>query len=156
MRIGNRKINPMMIELMIGIVLFGIIGTIVFVGLHIASVPVENFFKDSIFQIVIGYIIGIIFSLILIISMTASIEKALEMGEEGALKHTRIMYVVRLAALVLVFIIMLLLGIGNIFSLLFGLLSLKLSAYMQPITHKMISRLRTKESDLDDECTSLN
>ena len=145
MRVVNRKINPTMVELIIGILIFGILGVIVFLGLYMASVPVERFFDDSIFQIIIGFIIGIIFSLILIIHMTASVERALEMGEQGALKHTRIMYIVRMAALIIVFAIMLLLGVGNVFALLFGLLSLKLSAYMQPITHKVISRLKTSK-----------
>lgn len=145
MRVVNRKINPTMVELIIGILIFGIFGVIVFLGLYMASVPVEGFFDDSIFQIIIGFIIGIIFSLILIIHMTASVERALEMGEQGALKHTRIMYIVRMAALIIVFAIMLLLGVGNVFALLFGLLSLKLSAYMQPITHKVISRLKTSK-----------
>lgn len=144
MRVVNRKINPTMIELIVGILVFGILGIIVFLGLYMASVPVESFFDDSIFQIITGFIIGIIFSLILIIHMTASVERALEMGEQGALKHTRIMYIVRMAALIIVFAIMLLLGVGNVFALLFGLLSLKLSAYMQPITHKVISRLKTR------------
>lgn len=147
MRVLNRKINPTMVELIIGILVFGIIGVAIFIGLHIASVPVESFFDDSILQIVIGFIIGIIFSIVFIIHMTFSVENALEMGEQGALKHTRIMYVVRMATLVIVFAIMLLLGIGNVFSLLFGLLSLKLSAYMQPITHRVMHRSEKKSSD---------
>ncbi len=150
MRIINRKVNPTMIELIVGIVLFGIIGIIIFIFLHIASVPLERFFDDDIYQIIIGYIIGIIFSLALIIHMTVSVERSLEMGEHGALKHTRIMYIVRMVALVIVFAIMLMAGIGNVFSLLFGLFSLKLSAYIQPITHKVISRLRTKKHVKDN------
>ena len=150
MRIINRKVNPTMIELIVGIVLFGIIGISTFIFLHIASVPLERFFEDDIYQIIIGYIIGIIFSLALIIHMTVSVERSLEMGEHGALKHTRIMYIVRMVALVIVFAIMLMAGIGNVFSLLFGLFSLKLSAYIQPITHKVISRLRTKKHIKDN------
>lgn len=150
MRIINRKVNPTMIELIVGIVLFGIIGIIIFIFLHIASVPLERFFDDDIYQIIIGYIIGIIFSLALIIHMTVSVERSLEMGEHGALKHTRIMYIVRMVALVIVFAIMLIAGIGNVFSLLFGLFSLKLSAYIQPVTHKVISRLRTKKHIKDN------
>ena len=97
----------------------------------------ESFFDDSIWQIILGYFIGIIFSVATIIHMTSSVETAVEMGEHGALKHTRIMYVVRMAALIVVFALMLILGIGNIFAMLFGLLSLKLSAYLQPITRKL-------------------
>ena len=73
--------------------------------------------------------------------MTFSVENALEMGEQGALKHTRIMYIIRMVALVAVYAVMLIFGIGNVFSMLFGLFSLKLSAYIQPITHKLSNKL---------------
>ena len=147
MRVLNRKVNPTMVELIIGILVFGIIGTVLLMGLYIASVPVEKFFDDSILQIILGYIFGIIFSVFFIIHMTFSVENALEMGEHGALKHTRITYIVRMVALVIVYAIMLILGIGNVFSLLFGLLSLKLSAYLQPITHRVIHRSENKTAN---------
>lgn len=147
MRILNRKVNPMMIDLVLGIIFFGILGSFIIIGLYVASVPVESFFDDSLLQIMIGYLTGILFSVILIIHMTASVERSLELGEHGALKHTRIMYIIRIVALVAVYAVMLIFGIGNVFSMLFGLFSLKLSAYIQPITHKMTSRLRTKKPD---------
>ncbi len=147
MRILNRKVNPMMIDLVLGIIFFGILGSFIIIGLYVASVPVESFFDDSLLQIMIGYLTGILFSVILIIHMTASVERSLELGEHGALKHTRIMYIIRMVALVAVYAVMLIFGIGNVFSMLFGLFSLKLSAYIQPITHKMTSRLRTKKPD---------
>ncbi len=147
MRVLNRKINPTMVELIIGILVYGVIGIVTFIGLHVAQVPVERFFDDSILQIILGFIFGIIFSIILIIHMTFSVENALEMGEQGALKHTRIMYIVRMVALVVVFAIMLLFGVGNVFSLLFGLLSMKLSAYVQPITHRVMHHSEKKASN---------
>ena len=147
MRILNRKVNPMMIDLVLGIIFFGILGSLIIIGLYVASVPVESFFDDSLLQIMIGYLAGILFSIILIIHMTSSVERSLELGEHGALKHTRIMYIIRMVALVAVYAVMLIFGIGNVFSMLFGLFSLKLSAYIQPITHKMISRLKTKKPD---------
>ena len=138
MRIRRKKTyNPTMIDLIVGIVFCGIVGFALILGLYFLSVPVESFFDDSIWQIILGYFIGIIFSVATIIHMTSSVETAVEMGEHGALKHTRIMYVVRMAALIVVFELMLILGIGNIFAMLFGLLSLKLSAYLQPITRKL-------------------
>lgn len=141
MRVLNRKINPTMIEIIVGILVFGIVGLMMFVGLYILSVPIEKVFDDSIGQIVLGFALGIIFSVVFIIHMTFSVENALEMGEQGALKHTRISYIIRMIALVVVYAIMLLFDVGNVFSLLFGLLSMKLAAYMQPITHKVIASL---------------
>ena len=146
MRIVNRKINPTMIELIVGIVAYGIIGLVLIACLHMAGVPLGNFFDDSIFNVIVGFCIGIIFSVILIIHMTHSVERALEMGEHGALKHTRIMYIVRMVVLVVLFAAMLMFGFGNIFSMLFGLLSLKLSAYLQPVTHKLIHSENKKDA----------
>ena len=99
MRIRRKKTyNPTMIDLIVGIVFCGIVGFALILGLYFLSVPVESFFDDSIWQIILGYFIGIIFSVATIIHMTSSVETAVEMGEHGALKHTRIMYVVRMAA----------------------------------------------------------
>lgn len=147
MRILNRKVNPTMIELIVGIVMFGIIGSAILCALYAGAIPIEKFFDDNIYQIIVGYIIGIIFSVSMIIHITASVERSLEMGEHGALKHTRIMYIIRMVALVIVFAIVLIAEVGNVFSLLFGLLSLKLSAYIQPITHKLILRLKTEKPE---------
>ncbi len=133
----KKNINPTMVELLIGIGFWAVIGLVLIGVLYFTSVPLESFFNDSIFQIVLGFIIGIGFSVGTIIHMTLSVEKAMDMGEDGALKHTRITYVVRMAALIVVFAIMLIFGIGNVFAMLFGFLSLKLSAYLQPITHKL-------------------
>ncbi len=133
----KKNINPTMVELLIGIGFWAVIGLVLICVLYFTSVPLEKLFDASIFQIVLGFIIGIGFSVGTIIHMTSSVEKAMDMGEDGALKHTRITYVVRMAALIVVFAIMLIFGIGNIFAMLFGLLSLKLSAYLQPITHKL-------------------
>ena len=105
-----------------------------FIYLFSICIVIEQFAKKKPIN---SFFIGIIFSVATIIHMTSSVETAVEMGEHGALKHTRIMYVVRMAALIVVFALMLILGIGNIFAMLFGLLSLKLSAYLQPITRKL-------------------
>jgi len=121
MRIRNRKINPTMVELIIGIVAYGILGTLLWVMLYMLSVPLEKFFDDSFLQIMIGFVIGIVFSIATIIHMTSSVETALEMGEHGALKHTRISYIVRMVALIVVFALMIIFDIGNIFAVLFGL-----------------------------------
>lgn len=138
----KRKYNPTMVELILGILLYGVVGLVLILGLFSLSVPLEKWFDDSIWQIILGYIFGIIFSVATIFHMTSSVETALEMGEYGALKHTRISYIIRMVALVAVFAIMIIFHMGNIFAMLFGLLSLKISAYAQPITHKLIIKLK--------------
>lgn len=142
MLIVNRKINPTMVELVIGIIIYGIIGEILLTILYFLDVPLEKIFNDTIANILIGFLVGIIYSAIMIIHMARTVETALDMGEHGAIKHTRIAYMIRIASLLLLFILMLVINIGNVFAMLFGLLSLKLSAYAQPITHKVKEKLK--------------
>ena len=138
----KRKYNPTMVELILGILLYGVVGLVIILGLYLLAVPLEKWFDDSIWQIILGFCFGIIFSVATIIHMTSSVETAIEMGEHGALKHTRISYLVRMVALVAVFAIMIIFHIGNIFAMLFGLFSLKISAYIQPITHKFKTKFK--------------
>lgn len=142
MQTASRKINPTMIELIIGIVLYGIIGEILLTAMYLLSVPLEKVFNDTIANILIGFLVGIIYSVIMIIHMARTVEAALDMGEQGALKHTRIAYAIRIVGMIVLFIIMLIVNIGNLFAMVFGLLSLKLSAYAQPITHKVKEKLK--------------
>ena len=142
MLIINRKIKPTLVELIIGIILCGIVGEILLTVLHIIDVPLERVFDDRILDIHIGFLIGILYSVFMIIHMAITVETALEMGEHGALKHTRIAYAVRIVILIVVFVLMLIFNFGNMFSMLFGLFSVKLSAYAQPITHKVKEKLK--------------
>ena len=142
MLIVNRKINPTMVELIIGIIVYGIFGEILFTVLYFLNVPLERVFDDTIFNILIGFLIGIIYSAVMIIHMARTVETALDMGEHGALKHTRIAYIIRIVSLILLFVLMLIFNFGNIFAMLFGLFSLKLSAYAQPITHKVKEKIK--------------
>lgn len=142
MQTVSRKINPTMVELIIGIVLYGIIGEILLTAMYLLNVPLEKVFNDTIANILIGFLVGIIYSVIMIIHMARTVETALDMGEQGALKHTRIAYIIRIAVLLVLFILMLIINIGNLFAMLFGLLSVKLSAYAQPITHKVKEKLK--------------
>lgn len=142
MQTVSRKINPTMVELIIGIVLYGIIGEILLTVMYLFNVPLEKVFNDTIANILIGFLVGIIYSVIMIIHMARTVETALDMGEQGALKHTRIAYIIRIAVLLVLFILMLIINIGNLFAMLFGLLSVKLSAYAQPITHKVKEKLK--------------
>lgn len=142
MLIRNRKINPTMVEIVIGIVLYGILGILLLTVLYLLGVPLEEFFNGTITDIFIGFIVGIIYSIVVIIHMAKTVETALEMGQHGALKHTRISYLIRIGLLLVLFVVMLFVEVGNVFSMLFGLLSLKLSAYAQPITHKVKEKLK--------------
>lgn len=144
MRIFNRKINPTMIELIIGVLVYGIIGELLIIGLNYFTGIMEELFKDDIFFIAVGFLIGIILAIVLVTYMARSVETAVEMGENGALKHTMISSVIRFVIIVGIIVLLMVTHVGNVFAMLFGALGLKLSAYVQPVTHKLREKLNKK------------
>ena len=140
--IRNRKINPTMIELIIGIAIYGIVGEILLIGLNYFTGMMERLFRDDIVFIAVGFLIGIILAVILVMYMNKSVETAVEMGETGALKHTLISSIIRYVIVVGIIVLLLTTHIGNVFAMLLGALGLKLSAYVQPVTHKVREKLK--------------
>lgn len=140
MRIINRKTNPTMVELIIGIAFYGIIVGMILTGLYISGVPIEKFFHDGVVDIFIGYVVGILYSVGVTIYMARTLEDAIGMAAGNATKHVRIGYAKRVICLIAIYVFMLFTKFGSVIAMLIGLLSLKLSAYMQPITHKFLKK----------------
>lgn len=144
MRIRNRKINPTMLELIYGILAYSVIVLILMVVLELGFNIIEKVFNDSFWFVLTGFLIGIFLSIILVIMMTRTIENIVNGGGYGATKQSIIGSVTRSAIVIAVIVLLLITHIGNVFSMLFGLFGLKLSAYLQPITHKLIIKLNKK------------
>lgn len=122
------KKNPMLVSLIIGCILYGIVGEII---IYLCG------FEEWC-QIAIGFLTGVLLMIGTVIHMAASIDISLGLDEQGALKHTRKMYLVRIAVVVVVFLLLFFLNIGNVVAALLGMVSLKVSAYIQPFTYKLI------------------
>lgn len=137
MRIRNRKINPTMLELIYGILAYGVVVLILMTVLELCFNVIEKVFNDSFLLVLIGFFIGISIALILVVMMTRTIENIVQGGGYGATKQSVIGSITRSAIVIVAIVILLVTHIGNVFSMLFGLFSLKLSAYLQPITHKI-------------------
>ena len=142
MRIRNRKINPTMLELIYGILAYSVIVLILMTVLELGFNIIEKVFDDSFGLVLTGFFIGIFVSIILVILMTRTIEKILSGGGYGATKQSIVGSVTRSGIVIAVIILLIVTHIGNVFSLLFGLFGLKLSAYLQPITHKIINKYK--------------
>ncbi len=140
MRIRNRKINPTMVELVIGIGAYGIVVLILMTVLQLCFGVVEKVFNDNFIFVVIGFLLGIGISIILVLMMTRTIENIVYGGEHDAKKQSVIGSITRTGIVIAAIVILLVTHIGNVFALLFGLFGLKLSAYLQPITHKIIKK----------------
>lgn len=124
-----KNINTTLLELIIGIfictVFSGVIGVII---------------ANNNKSFILGLILGAFVAILLVIHMYKSLEKSLSLDEESAQKYSKKMAVLRMVVMGLVVIIALTFPqIFNIIAVLIGIMGLKVSAYMQPITNKYIS-----------------
>lgn len=119
------RVNPMLKSLLAGIGVYTIIGGIIIV-----------LFTDQVVWNLLGFVIGVLLSAIMVIHMSRAIDVSVHQSENEALKHTRLMYIVRIIMVVMVFTTMIIFEYANPVSALFGLFSLKFSAYFKLITIK--------------------
>ena len=118
-------------ELLIGIVFTGAV-------MQIVSLCVSNnYLYDA-----IGVWSGIGISCFSAIHMKNSIEVALELGEDGAVKHMRGGYMVRMLVTLLIAGAVIYFDWGNPIALLISIFSLKLAAYLQPCIHKLFQKMQ--------------
>ncbi len=123
-----RNINKTVWELLLGILISGII-------LEIIGVMIV---KDKLFFSA-GLGIGILLAVFMTFSISSSVEKAVDMGEGGAKTKMVSSYVIRTVIVLAVIIFTGIMKLGNLAGLILGIMTLKVAAYIQPITHKFIT-----------------
>lgn len=129
---------PMAAELLMGECIY------LAVGMIIILTVTGLFFRESMLSWVIGFFEGVLIAAAIMIHMAVSVEDSVAMLEEEALKHTRINYIIRMVAVAVVFLLIVFLKLGDIAAALFGLMALKVSAYLQPFTHKIYEKFISK------------
>lgn len=127
------KINRMGKELLIGNIIYYIIGQII-----ILCVAERKFY------ISFGFFLGVLISNCMVIHMAVVIEQAMCFNEKGAETHVRKTTAIRMVLVMVALIIIGLTDIGNIVAAVMGVMALKVSAYLQPFTHKVLAR-KSKE-----------
>lgn len=133
-RIGSFRINRTGIELIIGNVIYYILGQILIL-----------IFADRKLNVSVGFILGVVISILMTVHMTIAIEQAMSFNERGADRHIKKTTAVRM---ILCFIALIAIGVthvGDIVAALFGVMALKVSAYLQPLTHKVLARKSTEK-----------
>ena len=140
MRIRNRKITPTMVSLIVLELIYGLLGIVIISGLHFVFGVAERIFGDKYIYIIIGFLIGILMSIILVMLMARTVENMLSIGDNGAVKEGVIGALIRAAIVIAVIVLLLVTHVGNVISMLIGLFGLKLSAYIQPIADKYIKK----------------
>lgn len=132
-----RQINPVLPDLVISQIVLMILGETIILLL-----------LPNKLEISIGYAVGIIYVIFSFINITLVLEKAMYYEERGATVRTVSGYFLRFILLIVIEIIMYyLLGLNAVFAVLIAMLSMKVSAYLQPLTHKVIKKLNRKGGD---------
>ena len=121
-------------ELLAGILVFGVI----------LQVICLLAFQNDVYN-AIGLWAGIAVALFMAIHMKRSIEDSLDIGEENATSHARNAYAKRTGISLAVIAVIVCFKLGNPITLVVGIFPLKLSAYLQPFTHKVFLWLQEKK-----------
>lgn len=129
------KINPTLIELMAGIIFFGIV-------CQIAGI----FLADDQVIYAVSLWIGIAAALGIAYHMNYTIDRALDYDEETAAKITRSAYLLRFGLVFILLGCLAVFKIGNFLIAFLGIMGLKIGAYIQPFTHKIAVGLFHTES----------
>ena len=118
-----KRINDALPELILGILIYEIV--VEFTGIW--------FVKDK-----LGYSNGL---LIGAIHMAVVLRDSMDMAESGRTRRIALQYVLRYLVVVAVFFVTAYFEIGNVIVAFVGVMGLKVGAYVQPFTHKVILKL---------------
>lgn len=125
-----KHLSSVLLEMLIVDILYLIIGeTVILIFL-----PDKEFYA-------IGFFIGVNISVFDTIHMKLAMEKSLHRLEKSAVKSSVFAYAIRMLIIAVIFVGMYFCGIGDILTALIGMFALKLSAYLQPLSHKVLKKV---------------
>ncbi|MBQ6888752.1 MAG: hypothetical protein IJN54_14725 [Lachnospiraceae bacterium] len=122
-------VNKTLLELLAGIFIYGIICQVV------GFVLVEDRFSYS-----TGLWIGIITAIAAAIHIWKSLDRALDFDEGTAGKKMQAQSVIRYVIIVIIMGLTMINGVTNPLAAFLGIMGLKVAAYLQPFTHKLLIR----------------
>ena len=128
------RINNTVMELIVGDILYYVAGQILILV-----------FAQRRLYVSIGYLCGVMISIFMIVNMASAMEEAMSLKAKGADKHIRKTTAVRMLVVFLLLVIVGITDIGNIIAALVGVMALKVSAYIQPLTHKVLAKKFTEK-----------
>lgn len=123
------KANQTLAELVIGILCFGAVCQIVGI-----------FFTHDQLAYAVSLWIGIIAAAGMAVHMNHTIRKALAYDEGTAEKVTRTSYFLRYGCVMVLLGVVAVTGVMNLIVTFLGIMGLKIGAYLQPFTHKLLQR----------------
>lgn len=125
------KKNSTLIELLIGILVVGVLGQLVLL----------LFFESYIYN-AIGLWVGVGIAAGMAIHMQRSIEDGLDLMGETGIKYMQKASALRTVIACVVIAAVLYFGWGSPLTLLLGVMALKLAAYMQPLMHRVLEKIK--------------
>ena len=139
-----KRLNDALPELILGILLYGI-----------AVELVGVWFVSDRLSYSVGLLIGIALACGMAVNMAMVLEDAVSiLGENHAQAKIIAKSILRYLVVVAVFAAMLYFKIGNLFTAFIGVMGLKVAAYLHPLTHKVLCRLKGRD-DKEDESVDL-
>jgi len=130
--------NRTLLEMHIGILFFGLLCQ----ALGAFFVEDQWFYAKSLW-------FGILFALVASVHMYKTLDRALWYGEDAQSQVSR-GYMFRYAAAIVIFAVIGFTGVMNVLVVFLGYMSLKVTAYLQPITHKLCNKI-FNETDPEPE-----
>ena len=127
-----KRLNDALPGLVLGILIYGVLVEFIVVW----------FVSDKL-RYTTGLVIGIALACGMAINIAVVLQDAIDIyGESRAQARIIAKSILRYAVVVIVFFVMMKWNLGNLFAAFIGVLGLKVSAYLQPFAHKLISKLQ--------------
>lgn len=127
--------NLILSEMILGIGFYGVICQLVIIGVILFGKTDRVLYYSG------GLWIGIIVAALMAVHMNYSISKALDFDESTAIKLSKKDAIIRYIASLFVFGVLMVTNILSPIVAFIGVMGLKIGAYMQPVTHKILRRI---------------
>lgn len=90
-----------------------------------------------------GFFAGVVYAVFCAFHMSFRIRKVVY-GRANSSRTLVVGYLLRLAVMLVLFAVLYIFRIGDLLCALIGMFSMKVSAYMQPVTHRVLSKISKK------------
>ncbi len=124
-----RQLNDFLPELLLGILASGFVFEVIFIW----------FVKNKIY-FSLGLLLGVLLAVFMAWHMAFSLNKAMDYADENAAKRVQRHYLVRYLIVIVVFVSAAVSKLVNPLAVFLGIMTLKVAAYIEPITNKFFRR----------------
>ena len=116
-----------------------IIGFLIGIGIYAVLIELVGFFfSEDLFSYTLGLLFGVGVAIFLIIHMAKTLDRALDLPQEQAVKYTRRQSFLRLAVILAAMVIALMVEQFNFIAVILGMLGLKMGAFIAPKLLKLL------------------